>query len=449
MQDAYACVMTQMLALAEDYYATRYVIRVTHRINALKKRQLITHDFVDQYAQHLKTAFEFYARVRHAATRTDARYPLDIAEYYLLVNDNGGLALKNSHPRDFLIGFFDRAHIHRYVLVVRDATTGDYAAKTNRAWHALPLAEMRSVTGLKADLFTGFDEEANIDRMMADTAKWSDPVANAKYYGMSRQQVLDAWEVNRVGASEEGTAMHANLEAYCNAYGHEPGTPQCDAFPYETASPEFALFKHYEKAYVTPLKLIPYRTEWMIHLAELCLSGSVDILYAYDTWNGMAPGVEREPDDTTVHLVLRDWKRSKRINRRSFRKNGKAVYGNKHCTCDIEECNMEEYRIQLQLYKYMLEANYGVTIDSMAIVVLYPGDTEKNLPQNAEFIDVVWNAQLMADIVSYRAQCVAEQRENPDNLIPRVPAKRKQALLGGGETEEGGETNKKLKLCLS
>lgn len=266
------------------------------------------------------------------------------------------LTLKHYHPRDIYLNFTDVGHLYALVQPCIDPNnSGNSYAMTyhtvkpddNEA-NVRPVYDtvrFLSVTTFIHSLFPVFDEEAVITRMMANERKWNSPVENA-YYGMSRDEIKLQWEVIRTMASVEGTAMHANLEMY---YSRRR---------YQSDSKEFSLFQAYEKDHVVG-KLRPYRTEWTIYSVPLQLCGSVDILYEYVD--------QVDHGDGKKHLVMADWKRSKKINLYNSYQSGAIS-----CTACAGDCNYVHYSIQLSLYKYILEQYYDVVIDAMYLVVLHP-----------------------------------------------------------------------------
>lgn len=267
------------------------------------------------------------------------------------------LTLENFHKRDIFLNFTEIGH--RYGLVLPSKRTGkaklfesvkpDDNEKPSEPVPPEMVYNFLSVTTFIHTLFPHFDSQAVIAKMMANTKKWNDPIENA-YYGMTAEEILAQWEEISTLASTEGTAMHANLEYY---YSERP---------YVTNTKEFALFKEYEKVHVTG-KLKPYRTEWTIWCELLQLCGSVDILYEYVN--------EVDHGDGKKHLVMRDWKRSKKIEMFNTFQSGSVP-----CTENMGDCNYCHYTLQLSLYKYILEKYYNVVIDSLDLVVLHPNQAK-------------------------------------------------------------------------
>jgi len=139
---------------------------------------------------------------------------------------------------------------------------------------------------------------------------------------MSPAKIKDMWQKNREGASAAGTWMHFVFEAWLNRIIHShPGV-------------EFKLFSqvvsqmHGETA---------YRTEWMIHADMEMLAGSIDF-------------VTQRSDGS---LVLYDWKRSKQLKSKCSPFFGRTM---KAPLDHVPDCQGWHYRLQLNCYKFILEA---------------------------------------------------------------------------------------------
>lgn len=92
-------------------------------------------------------------------------------------------------------------------------------------------------------------------------------------------------------------------------------------------------------------------SEVLLYSKELKISGTVDILVL---------------NKYTGKYDIIDWKTSKKITKWSFNKK----MGTKPPTQNIMDCNFNHYSLQLSLYRYILERNYGIEIDNQYIVHL-------------------------------------------------------------------------------
>ena len=221
------------------------------------------------------------------------------------------LYLINSHERDKYIHFREEGHIYN----VKGST--DYT----------------SVTTIVKKLFDVFNPDRVIDTMMK-SPKWVDN----KYYGMEKNEIKELWKKSGVQAAEEGTKMHSMFENYYNGLEVENET-----------NVEYSYFKNFVNDHNM---LIPYRTEWTIWDEEKKLTGSIDMVFIND--------------DKTLSIY--DWKRSKSIDKiPKFNKFSKLEKIN-----HIPDTNYWHYCIQLNLYKYILEKNYGFKVKELFLVQIHP-----------------------------------------------------------------------------
>lgn len=222
------------------------------------------------------------------------------------------LEKKNSHPRDSNIRFVDETHTY-YV----NGSSDGYI----------------STTTLVHSLFEKFDAD-NVIKKMRSSRRWK----FSPYFRMTDDEIKKQWDNNRDFAANAGTEMHENLERFYNNEEHETDTK------------EFELFQMYLDDHST---LEPYRSEWVIY-DEICkVSGSVDMVYS----DPLNPG----------SFIIADWKRSKEIKTEN-----RWATGVNKVTEHLEDCNFIHYSLQLSIYKYILEKNYGVKITECFIVVLHP-----------------------------------------------------------------------------
>ena len=188
-----------------------------------------------------------------------------------------------------------------------------------------------SVTGFVHSFFSKFEAEKIIEKFYY---RWQ-ANENSPYYGMSPQDILDMWEENRVLQASLGTILHNSIELFYNG---------CDVY---NDTKEFGMFLEFFKEHKI---FTPFRTEWMVYDEELRLAGSIDMCYMNE--------------DGTVSLY--DWKRSKEIKEQNKFQCG--LYPVSH----LPDCNYWHYSLQLNIYKYFLEKNYGLVVRDMFLVVFHP-----------------------------------------------------------------------------
>lgn len=198
-----------------------------------------------------------------------------------------------------------------------------------------------SVTGLIESFFPEFDSDywsnkKAIERIKIEGGKLSD-----ENISKVQKDILMEWEENRKDAADKGTILHEKIENFYNNI-----EDNLDA-------PEFTYFNNFIQKYP---KLKPYKTEWRIFDSSLSLAGSIDMVYEKD--NG--------------DLFLFDWKRStKIINGAGYLIESDYDYGFDELS-HIADNSYNRYSLQLNLYKYIIESNYGKKISSMNLLILHP-----------------------------------------------------------------------------
>jgi ATP-dependent exoDNAse (exonuclease V) beta subunit len=224
------------------------------------------------------------------------------------------LAVKNGHERDKRIRFEEEGHIY----------------------HIEGLDEKPiSVTTLIHHFFPQFNPDQVIDKMMKGR-NWP----NSPYFGKTKQQIKDGWESSGKEASQAGTLMHADIERFLN--GDPPLNPDCTEFRY---------FRQFWAAFQqTNPTFQPYRTEWIVFDEDKKLAGSIDCVLS-------------NPEG---QVVILDWKRSKEIKMSNSYEKGLGPLK------QLDNCNYWHYRLQLNIYRHLLETRYGKTVLGLYIVVLHP-----------------------------------------------------------------------------
>ena len=106
----------------------------------------------------------------------------------------------------------------------------------------------------------------------------------------------------------------------------------------------------------------PWRTEYVIYDEELDVAGSVDIILQ------RVEDVEEQARPERRKLVrIKDWKRSKKIDKASAYKKTYAPPLD-----HLDYCEYNKYSIQLYLYKYLMTKNYYVDVDEMSMLQMHP-----------------------------------------------------------------------------
>lgn len=221
------------------------------------------------------------------------------------------LAAKNPHALDMTIKFVEDTHTY-YVKFHTQAFSCEHVLSTS---------------GFVGNYFSHFDPDAIVQKMGSRTR-------NAKYRGMSNEQIKEAWKKNGENASAIGTNFHFLLESYYNGM---------DLTPFD----EYGViqqFRRWHDKYVVPQKLVPFRSEQRMRTdLKTRLTGTADMLFALPL---------QDPASGVLKLVLRDWKFSKEIK---FSSPFPGTYG---CCSKLDNCNYNKYLLQQNIYKYMLERFY-------------------------------------------------------------------------------------------
>ena len=253
---------------------------------------------------------------------------------------NDTLKLRNSHPRDSNIRFFEKGH--------------KYEITTD------PKSKYTSVTTWNHSHFPKFDADAIIKNMMS-SSKWA---PGHKYWGLTPEQIKASWNTNRDSVASAGTDMHYEIECFNNdkritfdytnkelyeIYIGDHGRTLSDK------SLEWQYFINFVK---DNQHLKPYRTEWLVYHEDAKIAGAIDMVY-------------ENPDGT---LSIYDWKRSKEINPN----NNFGKFALNPLLNHIPDTNFWHYALQLNTYKYILESKYGKIIKDLYLVRLHPDNENKS-----------------------------------------------------------------------
>lgn len=169
--------------------------------------------------------------------------------------------------------------------------------------------------------------------------------------GRNQCEVLEDWDSKGLESRQIGTFLHSQIEAF---FKHDKNSNSID-FVYNgeyihinkkvSIQPELDYFKTFLNNNI----ITPYKVEWHICDVELGIAGTIDLL----SKNGSK-------------FEIYDWKRSRKASP------DETVwrYGTNGLS-HIPDISFYHYALQLNLYKYILEKNYGLTVDNMYIVVLH------------------------------------------------------------------------------
>jgi len=183
-----------------------------------------------------------------------------------------------------------------------------------------PELEFTSCTTFVKFFFAPFDKIGIANSLTATHPNYSD---------ISPQNLVKKWDV----IAEEGTKIHNEIEQFI-IDGTEP-----------TKQKSKVAVEWIKKNFTDRYEIYP---EVIVYSEELALAGSIDVLL-YDK------------QDKSYKIL--DWKTNKKIETSSFRNR----MGNHKVTSKLMDCNFIHYSIQLSLYRYLLEKNYGINVTGTAI----------------------------------------------------------------------------------
>lgn len=221
---------------------------------------------------------------------------------------------RNAHVRDSRVHF--------------DAASHSYAIEAEADGRIIPCD---SVTTIIDSLFEHFDADY-----------WAARKATAL---KSADQIKAEWAEKARIASEKGTELHDRVERH---YLGETPSPEA------LADPAFSNFLRFAASRT----LTPFRSEWRIFSEKFRVAGTLDFLACengcYEIW---------------------DWKRSSKVVdpcgsplREAYR--GKC--GIAAATAHVPDTSYWHYALQLSLYRYILETEYGIRVAAGHLGVFHP-----------------------------------------------------------------------------
>lgn len=221
---------------------------------------------------------------------------------------------KNGNPRDHRITFQEEGHVYKI-----DGNDTSYT----------------SVTTLIHKFFPHFDADLVISKITTNP--------KSVYFGMEASAIKDQWK----NSTDLGSQLHEQIEIFFDQLA------EFETTILETCAPsvEFGFFLDFYRECVVG-KLKPYRTEMYVFDEDVKVCGSIDMLFC-------------DPDDDRKIYVY-DWKRAREIRKSNLFEKGLR------CLSYLDNCNFNTYSLQLNMYKYILEAKYDKIVVGMALVILHP-----------------------------------------------------------------------------
>ena len=218
------------------------------------------------------------------------------------------------------------------------------------------------VSSLIAYFFEKFDAQAAAQRQY-------------ERYGIPVDETLKKWERNGQVAREVGTFVHEQTESYFRDGTFAKVCP----FTFEDQTEMISVEKERQHflRFVMDYDIHPYRQEWPVYDTDLNIAGTIDM-------------VCKEMDG---EFTIYDWKRSSKVVNVLGQPIVEAFGGKRGFNgISLPDTPFYHYCIQQNLYRYMLEAHYGVKVKAMNLVVLcadYPSYVVVNVPKMDEVIEQI------------------------------------------------------------
>jgi len=196
----------------------------------------------------------------------------------------------------------------------------------------------RSVTKLLHGYSSEFDPVSAV-RAMKNGANWESKriIFEQSGVGTEDDAILRYWEQKGEVARARGTLLHYHCEQMVNGRTIE--------LPSKEFQQAQMLYQH-----LLSTGLTPFRAEVNLYSSSLQVAGQADLLMR----------------DSSNRIVILDWKRSRDI--RFDNKFGHLKYPLEH----LPETNYWLYSLQLNMYGYMLEGEYDMTVVGYYLAVVHP-----------------------------------------------------------------------------
>lgn len=165
----------------------------------------------------------------------------------------------------------------------------------------------------------------------------------AKKEGRTEEDVLEEFLKNRDEAAEKGTYLHEQIENFLKGKDHE------------STSKEFRMFKDFYHQIVVAKGFEFVEAEKRILFEAYNIAGTVDALF-------------KKPNSDQYLIV--DWKRSKKLVIDGHPKKYGYGYGLSELN-HLDNSSYYKYALQQNIYRYILQMKYGMTISSMNLIVLH------------------------------------------------------------------------------
>ena len=248
---------------------------------------------------------------------------------------NGIVGDWRADDREFLLSFhLPNAEVKSETLKVQNPFSSDGRVELDEESHTYMLDGIvvpLSVTSLIHRFARPFNPREAIASMRVETRQ-----GYAEKGMDTDEEILLAWARTGEVQRKRGTLLHFQIEQYLNGCTIE-----------SPCSPEFEQFKQLLRD--TTTDQTPFRTELSIYSRSLNVAGQIDALF-------------KQADGT---FVVWDWKRCKYLHY-DGRSQMKEPFDH------LPDVNYFHYALQLNVYRRILQEDYGIPVNSMFLGVLHP-----------------------------------------------------------------------------
>ncbi len=172
----------------------------------------------------------------------------------------------------------------------------------------------------------------------------------AEQFRLSQNEILSAWNFINKKGTIKGSAIHDYAEnLFQNKKYEYPQELILKEFGFDPILTEYEKTKMHVDNFYNDVhgKLIPIRTEYVVYDEESMIAGMLDILF-YNV--------------KMKEFQIWDWKTNK-----DFTFEMKSRHLNDKL-CMLEDCDLEIYSLQLELYKYIIEKHTQIKLGKSYIV---------------------------------------------------------------------------------
>ncbi len=180
---------------------------------------------------------------------------------------------------------------------------------------------------------------------------------HVRKYGGTEGEILEKWDMAGCMASEAGTFMHKQIENVYNGLEYQKVYHFRYNGKYLHADTEISLEqeRHHFMNFKKDHDFKPYRTEWAIYDEGLKIAGTIDMIHkrgeVFDIYDWKRSGKIVDEEGAPVTIGFR----------------GKSGINGLE---SVQDTAYWHYCIQQNLYRYILERNYGITVGKMYLVVM-------------------------------------------------------------------------------